>query len=77
MSSLKKFAGGAAPTKQPKFYAALIDGTFARTLALQFHRSVPSKAMVGALDEAMAKRLPAVTVSKSRDVMLRALGTEP
>ena len=73
-SSLKKFAGKAAP-KQPKFYAALIDGTFARTLALQFHRSVSSDAMIGALDEAMAKRLPADTVTKFREALLKALGT--
>ena len=73
-SSLKKFSGPKPPTKQPAFYSALIDGTFAKTLMLQFHRSVSADAMVGALDEAMAKRLPAATVAKFRTAMVKALG---
>jgi hypothetical protein len=70
--------GGASTLKKhtatAKFYAALIDGTFARTLSLQFHRSVSSEVMVGALDEAMAKRLPADTVAKFRDALSKAFG---
>lgn len=73
-SSLKQFAGTTAPTKQPKFYSALIDGAFARTLALQFHRSVSSDAMVSALDESLAKRLPADVVAKFREGLIKALG---
>ena len=72
-SSLKKFAGAKAP-KQPGFYSALVDGAFAKTLMLQFHRSVSADAMVSALDEAMAKRLPAATVTKFRAAMVKALG---
>ena len=72
-SSLKKFAGAKAP-KQPGFYSALVDGVFAKTLMLQFHRSVSADAMVSALDEAMAKRLPAATVTKFRAAMVKALG---
>ena len=41
---------------------------------MQFHRSVGSDAMVTALDEAMSKRLPATTVKKFRDAVVKALG---
>lgn len=72
-SALSKFATGSAPTKNAKFYKALIDGPFARTLHLQFHRSVASDAMVTALDEAMSKRLPADALAKFRAAFLKAL----
>lgn len=74
-SVLKKFAGAKPPTNQPKFFSALVEGPFARTLALQFHRSVTPEAMANALDEAMAKRLPADDVAKFREALLKALGT--
>ena len=46
----------------------------ARTLALQFHRSVTSDAMVSALDEAMAKRLSSDSKAKFREALIKALG---
>jgi hypothetical protein len=71
--SLGSFAGPSAPKKQPKFYQALIDGPFARTLYLQFHRSVAADAMVNALDEALAKRLSAAVLEKFRNGFLAAI----
>ena len=75
-SALKKFGGKSASSLkgQAAFYSALIDGAFARTLALKFHRSVSSDAMVNALDEAMAKRLPSEATRKFRESLFKALG---
>ena len=74
-SALKKYAGPKVP-KDPKFFQALVDGQFAKTLHLQMHRSVASEAMVTALDEALAKRLPADVVARFRSAFLKALPSD-
>lgn len=75
-SSLKRFAGGAAPTKQSKFYDALINGGFARTLHIKMHRPVAADAMVSALNEALSKRLSTTVVDKFRAAFLGALPSD-
>ena len=72
--ALKQYAtgGGKWDPRVPKlpFYNALIKGPFARTLFLQFHRSVTGKVMAEAMSESLSKRLPARTVNKFHDALL-------
>jgi len=74
-SSLKKFASP-KPTKDPKFFSALVDGTFSRTLYLQMLRGVASDAMITALEEALSKRLSATALAKFREAFVKALPSD-
>jgi len=71
-SSLKKFASP-KPIKDQKFFQALVDGTYSRTLFLQMLRGVASDAMVSALEEALSKRLSSAVLAKFREALLKAL----
>ena len=71
--ALQPFAGAKPPTKAAKFYQAIIDGGFTKTLHMQFHRSVSAEAMVEALNEAMNKRLAPDAVAKFASAVYKAL----
>ena len=75
-SSLRKFSGAVAPTKQPKFYDAIIKGGFTKTLHIIMHRPVGSETMVSALNEALSKRVSAAAVEIFREAFLKALPTD-
>jgi len=68
-SALKSYANGKPPTKQA-FFDAVIKGTFAKTLLLQFHRSVDRGAVAGALSDSLKPRLGKKAVEAFREALL-------
>ena len=76
-SSLKRYANGgkSAANKQP-FFDALISGSYARTLFLQFHRSVTGMVVAEAMAESLTKRLSPKAVEKFRGALLSVVPGE-
>lgn len=72
-SSLKQFAG-----KKPavSLYTSLVKGNFAKTLYLQFHRSVTAETVAQALSESLSKRLPEAVVEKFKAALLTVCPAE-
>ena len=72
-SSLKKFAGAKASAT---FYDTLAKGSFAKTLFLQFHRSVTGTVVAEALGESLSKRLSKTSVDRFRSALLSVCPSE-
>jgi len=70
-STLKQYAGK-TPTK-PAFFDSVIKGQFAKTLFLQFHRSVESNAVASALSDSLSSRLSKAGVGRFSDALLAVL----
>jgi len=73
-SSLKPFAASAKPPA--KLYDTLATGQFAKTLFLQFHRSVAAPAVAEALADSLTKRLPAAAIEKFRAALMTVCPAE-
>jgi len=74
--SLKPFVGTPADklTKSSGFYSAITNGKFAKTLLLQFHRSVGADAVAGAMKDSLSKKVAAGALTKFSDALSTALG---
>ena len=66
-SSLKRFA---AKKPAAALYDAMIKGSFARTLYLQFLRSVSAEQVTEALADSLTKRMSTAAVGKFRDALM-------
>lgn len=62
-----------ALAKDTSFAQALITGTFDRTLALQFHRSVDGATLAGAMKDSLASRLDAAMLVSFHAALDKAL----
>ncbi|KAL1495522.1 hypothetical protein AB1Y20_016886 [Prymnesium parvum] len=73
--SLKPFVGSTAAAlgKSNKFYDALIAGKFAKSLLLQFHRSVGSDTITTALKDSLSKKVSSSVLRKFSDALGQAL----
>jgi len=60
--------------KSSDFYGALVAGKFAKTLLLQFHRSVGADAVAGAMKDSLAKKVAAGALAKFSDALSQVLG---
>ena len=74
-SSLKPFVGVPAAKLPTGFFKTLQTGKFGKTLLLQFHRSVASETVAGAMRDSLASRLGAATLDKFREALLAALAS--
>jgi len=70
-SALKQHAGK-TPTKKA-FFDSVIKGQFAKTLFLQFHRTVESSAVASALSDSLSSRLSKTAVTRFSDALVAVL----
>ncbi|KAL3933528.1 MAG: hypothetical protein SGPRY_000239 [Prymnesium sp.] len=75
--SLKPYAAlpSSELVKSKGFYEVLVGGKFAKSLLLQFHRSVGADAIAGALKDALAKKVSAGSLEKFSKELGRCLGS--